>query len=597
MKKYLMTGIAALALCVGFTSCSHDLESLSQEEIDQMQAQKIIDNYNKAFKAYIGGEIASTQTWGFGSLTSTRTRGTAPSGYDNGYVGAYPDANMWTSYGYLAPDPLTKSQHLRAQYYFQMNHIVNPNTPDYGQIDFFIQQVYDGGDDPMTGKSLEKYLAADESTYITSGEHMDHLTAGPDHTHIYNFNNGNCSTNGNVADRDQTDVNDTDKQHSDEIQLMLNTKTSCFGYANSDASCVRDDRWTLVSAVTIDNFCDNDPGFAAWLSTRLPQDEQDVKCDDDFHRSYIGFDFDMLPDESIFAGTEHWEYGLEQYNYQPHYLGKTYAADDYYYLNGKSYHYVSANRNQYCGESQTIDPEPQGEAALALLNDGWLPVKGSADKTWVKVGGCADGYYSDWIVTFMPADSGDNPDPDTYKVRIMAEDLSATEASDFDFNDVVIDVVYTTDQSTATITLRAAGGTLPLRINGDDTKEVHSLFGVGTNVMVNTGWGGSNGASKDPVSFPISFTLIDKDNDGEITEDDFLLTVKEIKLEVKKTLSSGAPGWFEMKAEQGEPASKFAIPLEDPTVVNWCSERTSIKDTYEYFVDWARTGAIEFKWW
>jgi hypothetical protein len=40
MKKYLMTGIAALALCAGFTSCSHDIEQLSQEEINQLEAKK-----------------------------------------------------------------------------------------------------------------------------------------------------------------------------------------------------------------------------------------------------------------------------------------------------------------------------------------------------------------------------------------------------------------------------------------------------------------------------------------------------------------------------------------------------------------------------
>lgn len=74
MKKYLMTGIAALAMCFGFTSCSHDLDSMSQEEIDQLEAQKIVNSYQKAFKAYIGGEVSPNQTWGFGSVASTRTR-------------------------------------------------------------------------------------------------------------------------------------------------------------------------------------------------------------------------------------------------------------------------------------------------------------------------------------------------------------------------------------------------------------------------------------------------------------------------------------------------------------------------------------------
>ena len=51
---------------------------------------------------------------------------------------------------------------------------------------------------------------------------------------------------------------------------------------------------------------------------KMTNGEQDVKCDDDYHRSYIGFDFDMLPDEHIFSGTDLYEYGKPEYNYQPH---------------------------------------------------------------------------------------------------------------------------------------------------------------------------------------------------------------------------------------------------------------------------------------
>jgi hypothetical protein len=307
----------------------------------------------------------------------------------------------------------------------------------------------------------------------------------------------------------------------------------------------------------------------------------------------------MLPDDQIFAGDPVDANGNIIYDLYHNGDKVDHIEYKWYELYGKKYHYLSANSNEYCGTSRTIDPEPQGDAALALLNDGWLPAYNSANKTWIKVGGCADGYYSDWIVTFMPADSGDNPNPTTYSVRVMAEDLSATEASDFDFNDVVIDVYYTTGQTKATIILQAAGGTLPLRINEDDTKEVHSLFGVGTNVMVNTGWGGSNGANDvEPVSFTIDFALTDMDNDGKIDENDFLLCVKEIKLEVKKTLSTGTPGWFEMTADEGAPAAKFAVPIyrSDGTEVEWAAERESLKDKYGKFSEWATT-ASHIMWW
>ena len=69
MKKYLMTGVAALAMCAGFTSCSHDVDGMSQEELSEYYAQKIVETYEKAFIENIG-QPAPNQDWGFGATTS-----------------------------------------------------------------------------------------------------------------------------------------------------------------------------------------------------------------------------------------------------------------------------------------------------------------------------------------------------------------------------------------------------------------------------------------------------------------------------------------------------------------------------------------------
>lgn len=95
-----------------------------------------------------------------------------------------------------------------------------------------------------------------------------------------------------------------------------------------------------------------------------------------------------------------------------------------------------------------------------------------------------DGIYDDWIIKISPA---------KYKNahRIMAEDL-AVGVGDFDFNDVVFDAVirqeYWPSFNGAVITLRAAGGTMPLYIGKDKSsaQEVHKLFDVDTKTMVNT---------------------------------------------------------------------------------------------------------------
>ena len=73
MKKYLMTGIAAVAISAAFTSCSKDttFEQITPEMISEA-------NYENAFVSRFG-EIASKQDWGFGQFkkgANARTRAT-----------------------------------------------------------------------------------------------------------------------------------------------------------------------------------------------------------------------------------------------------------------------------------------------------------------------------------------------------------------------------------------------------------------------------------------------------------------------------------------------------------------------------------------
>ena len=99
----------------------------------------------------------------------------------------------------------------------------------------------------------------------------------------------------------------------------------------------------------------------------------------------------------------------------------------------------------------------------------------------------------------------DGNEPETY--RVIAEDWSAKGQSDFDFNDVVFDVDPRDDGfGGAKITIFAAGGIWPLKVNG---REVHGLLGFGTRDvsytlngkdyvcyrMINTGVTGEKGAS------------------------------------------------------------------------------------------------------
>ena len=181
-----------------------------------------------------------------------------------------------------------------------------------------------------------------------------------------------------------------------------------------------------------------------------------------------------------------------------------------------------------------------------------------------------------------------------WDIRIMAEDLNAAasveegdpEDSDWDFNDVVIDVKFTGD-NTAKIRLVAAGGTLPLRINGDNSLEVHDLFGVDTDIMVNTGA---------EARFPRQAATVTNLPVFDITCSGVKASNgKNIKLEVQKILPDGTPKWFEMEAKTGQPAAKFAVKPE----VNPLVERQHIDFATDHnFSRFVQEG-LDFKmlWW
>lgn len=181
--------------------------------------------------------------------------------------------------------------------------------------------------------------------------------------------------------------------------------------------------------------------------------------------------------------------------------------------------------------------------------------------------GCSPGYH--W---------GDNTP--TGDIRIIAEDLSAAGDTDFDFNDVVLDVTF---GSPATVILTHAGGTLPLTINGH---EVHKLFGVwqGDDAidentpkqkMVNTGAGTSRPA--------VDLTHVLNVSINSRLEADEKLTLKVFK--------NGE--WQEMTSPKGEPACKLAVGQDFKVL----GERKSIKGEYPSFIDWVEGKNFKSKWW
>lgn len=178
-----------------------------------------------------------------------------------------------------------------------------------------------------------------------------------------------------------------------------------------------------------------------------------------------------------------------------------------------------------------------------------------------------DWVFNDWIVRISPAQFAG-------AARVACEDLGTTD--DFDFNDVVFDIapISYTDYNNGgkkveytSITLQAAGGTLPLKLKvGGVEKEVHELFGVSTGTMVNTN---NMSVSRPIVQFTVDGIYSPKDVDIIVDQN-----AKEITL----------------KAEVGKVPQKICVKPS----FDWCDERQQIGDKYENFPEWVQNKQVRW---
>jgi len=456
MKKYLMTGIAALAITAAFTSCSHndDIEVYTQSQIDKAK-------YDQAFLNYIGGKIAEGQDWGF-SASIAGSRMTRAAG-DPEVV----KKDMWVNdpsklNGATVPADVTTAEAAYVYEWFQKEE--NKGLTESGKdwSNFFIQQVYGTMDKQKQGiwhrfdqnRTNNGYDSNYWDEEFSDKGGMDYLTVGDGQnmTHVLDFN--------------------AEKGGPWNIVYMKNSSALKFGYHGS------------------------------WDSS----------------------------DRQLFKLAE-----IE--------------------VPGTCFSDGVARKGWYVGLSLLAEKYDNGEKIL-----------GEQRKD----------FGDDWILKVVPGESNIE---ETYDIRIMGEDLSATEAGDFDFNDIVLDVKFAkTGETTTKVCLRAAGGTLPLYIiAGGESFEVHNLFKVGTGVMVNT-------AAGHHFDVPAKeFELKTNVANAEEARDKIVLKVdKNGELQ-------------ELTAKIQEPAAKIAITSVAPG--DWLDERVSIKDVKTQFVDWASANRNLSRWW
>ena len=445
MKKYLMTGVAALAICAAFTSCSKSEELYDPEAAKGISTEQEIANvYNSYNQAFIKtfGQVDPNVDWGFGKRANTRanTGENYPTTHEykdaNGNVvaGANMNHNEWADAnkekgGWVVPPALTPDQKAVVTAYFQATPNIGYNDP--GLRHFFVQQVYKG----VTG-THEGITDANNTTY--NSDAMNLLTVGQANSHINDFNAGTC-TESDVLDNGQSVGGSS---HKDQITLMVNVDdTSCFGYHETASSTHHNNKAGLVSWSTIDT----------WAQTNYPG--YDGCLDDTWNRSFMGFDLALKEGAQAYATDNNGNVIYATYDQAAESPKVAWDGEkmveiadptkywpiEYYdeYKTIMNVGWLTTNKNFYVAAdqvimSQTISMNSAQASTLVnniqnapvlkdvkvgdtyyqsvinlprikqLVDDGYLPVKDKNLAEWVKVGK-SDGYFSDWIVTLTEA--------------------------------------------------------------------------------------------------------------------------------------------------------------------------------------------------
>lgn len=502
MRKYLMTGMAALAICAAFTSCSKETNVYNPDQPKQDIQATYEQNFIKVF-----GQPAANQDWGFGSGAGTRTWNV--------------NGNQWhdgVNYNYEYDAKVTTDEKNKVfNYVNDKNNVETVNQIPY--TEYWVTQIWNGNKDAnATGAKAPASISYPNqngaTTTIIGGAQMDKLeikeTQSADSwIHCNNFNGA--------------DNNDWKEGGEGGRTLMTSSGTYSFRYTNSQSSYLSE-KYIIVPGEKID------ASLAGFYYVCF-----------DFEKGYT--DAEKAQETTYFTYVGVDNNGAEQ-------AVQTFSIPGYY--------------------TSTNMPTDQ-QIKDAVNNPNYKEIKNVSVKGYLYGDKHCDGddNYTDWIVRISPAKVKSN-----YDIRIIGEDLSAGEdGNDFDFNDVVFDVKFTGD-NTAKICIVAAGGTLPLRVAG---QEVHGLFHQDTNIMINTnaadaGYPNQAYEQRDNLpTFDITLTGVKAANG------------KNIKIEVEKEVN-GVKQWVELKANDGEPAAKIGVKPG----FDYCNERQGISSKYPLFTQWVQ---------
>jgi len=644
MKKYLMGGIAAVAICAAFTSCSKNNDIYDQNAAEQIKQQtseqKILDSYQKAFENAFG-QPGANQDWGlakYGSVTNAGTRaiiaeindpftkytntdsyykseipstaktpddykrddwggkidenalqGCTEFKFENGTFGIHCWQGSRDIYvnGIVTMNVDNTNSLNQARIYllpnstlhFNMSHYIN-NLEIYvangATLNYNAEQLYKqtGGGIIFNHGTLNVpdnfEINQDAIVYNEGTINGKNITSKPGDGHpsyFYNYGDldlkgdfelnscANFYNEGKVTVEGETSVTQKNiywinKGHYTTGTMVFSAKNSTF--------------YNYCNLLVLGNAHMYDGEF------NLMNNSYTEAATADFDNFIVN-----MGDNSGFniKGNTNWA-AQGDGTYQG-FRTTTGANNVYVRLGGTTtvaghLHSLELTGNITYAINKIVD--------LGEGNSGVQP-------TYVFNAGTTEAPFDQLTVT--PKEFGQGcgaswniPPVIVYQGSVMGEDLTAETDNDFDFNDVVFDWAFSADKKTAYIRLRAAGGTLPLRIGTavGQGEEVHELFGVSTSTMVNTGVG-ANGITKEPVEFTITKTTGTFNNAADII------------VSVDKT-SKGSNGYMQMTAKIGQAPCLLFVPLN----TKWVDEYENIEKAYTWFGAWSRGEGTTDQW-
>lgn len=599
MKCKVFKGIAAVAICAGFASCSnHDFEFMTQEDIARAK-------YEAAFIKRFGQPDPS-HDWGFSSVyTGTQTRAASTQKWTDDHKCSWKSELTFSRPANAVPlnkGNFTEAEKKATDFYipaevegeFNFNYAFNipagAKIYNEGKVTGFTNVNYDG---KVTFYNTNEYT----HTHATAGRHK-FVNTGMLKIVEYGqvgdvYNSGILVLAGEpeydystwpwtITGYKKPVVSNETAIYStgEDAQVMMPDGISYFNgtidahnkvFVEGDWNLQNEDQYRYICALEVTGELYLNKGALKTSYIEAGSIRMNAfplyLCEDAYVKAG---NFDIDPSGSFVYGhtnskalIEVESFTFKNKNDIVHNFSDNiyFKVSDYIEMNGC---FINNDGNYH-----KYQMPGDLEKLLANTADEYNLVAGRLNEGNYVEGSPACG--SDWKFG-TPSTEEEKPNQPTTPNgpwRVIAEDLTVGESGDFDFNDVVFDVEHVGNQTK--ITLLAAGGTLPLFVEGI---EVHGKFGVDTNVMVNTNAnGGQDGLTAEPIYLS-----------GNIHPQD-------IEIYVDKTdIGGGNPYRIKLLADEGRVPCKILVTKD----YDWCNERQDILTKYPDFKNYVTNKSV--KW-